>query len=208
MSLEGKRLVIVGDAVCSKNHLLNVFIKNQPKEEEEFTLHDTYSVAIQVEGKNVLLTLCDTTGQERHPRIRPLSYARTDVILMCFSIGSPDSLRNVLEIWIPEVKRYCPDVPIILLGNKKELRNDPETIVKLSQKNQEPVKVEEGRAAAKEISSLVNNWFNLPCGFFCNLWCKKPNDSVPYFECSAKNNEGVREAFEAAARAALRVKST
>ena len=157
MSLEGKRLVIVGDAVCSKNHLLNVFIKNQPKEEEEFTFHDTYSVAIQVEGKNVLLTLCDTTGQERHPRIRPLSYARTDVILMCFSIGSPDSLRNVLEIWIPEVKRYCPDVPIILLGNKKELRNDPETIVKLSQKNQEPVKVEEGRAAAKEISSLVNS---------------------------------------------------
>ena len=41
---------------------------------------------------------------------------------------------------------------------------------------------------------------------FCSLGCKKPNKIVPYFECSAKNNEGVREAFEAAAYASLQVK--
>ena len=76
----------------------------------------------------------DTAGQEDYDRLRPLSYPDTDVILMCFSIDSPgildlrfqlfdislsDSLENIPEKWTPEVKHFCPNVPIILVGNKK-----------------------------------------------------------------------------------------
>lgn len=70
----------------------------------------------------------DTAGQEDYDRLRPLSYPDTDVILMCFSVDSPDSLENIPEKWTPEVKHFCPNVPIILVGNKKDLRNDPATI--------------------------------------------------------------------------------
>ncbi len=35
---------------------------------------------------------------------------------MCFSIDSPDSLENIPEKWNPEVKHFCPNVPIILVG--------------------------------------------------------------------------------------------
>lgn len=45
----------------------------------------------------------DTAGQEDYDRLRPLSYPDTDVILMCFSIDSPDSLENIPEKWTPEV---------------------------------------------------------------------------------------------------------
>lgn len=54
---------------------------------------------IQVE-----LALWDTAGQEDYDRLRPLSYPDTDVILMCFSVDSPDSLENIPEKWTPEVK--------------------------------------------------------------------------------------------------------
>lgn len=72
----------------------------------------------------VELALWDTAGQEDYDRLRPLSYPDTDVILMCFSIDSPDSLENIPEKWTPEVKHFCPNVPIILVGNKK-VRNLP-----------------------------------------------------------------------------------
>ena len=67
----------------------------------------------------VELALWDTAGQEDYDRLRPLSYPDTDVILMCFSIDSPDSLENIPEKWSPEVRHFCPNVPIILVGNKK-----------------------------------------------------------------------------------------
>ena len=51
----------------------------------------------------VELALWDTAGQEDYDRLRPLSYPDTDVILMCFSIDSPDSLENIPEKWTPEV---------------------------------------------------------------------------------------------------------
>merc|ERR1712002_527118 len=105
----------------------------------------------------------------------------TDVILMCFSIDSPDSLENIPEKWTPEVKHFCPNVPIILVGNKKDLRNDPNTIKELGKMKQEPVKPEEGRAMAEKINAFA------------------------YLECSAKSKEGVREVFETT-RAALQKK--
>lgn len=52
----------------------------------------------------VELALWDTAGQEDYDRLRPLSYPDTDVILMCFSIDSPDSLENIPEKWTPEVE--------------------------------------------------------------------------------------------------------
>ena len=35
---------------------------------------------------------------------------------MCFSIDSPDSLENIPEKWNPEVKHFCPNVPVVLIG--------------------------------------------------------------------------------------------
>lgn len=76
----------------------------------------------------VELALWDTAGQEDYDRLRLLSYPDTDVIVMCFSIDLPDSLQNIQDKWIPEVKHFCPNVPIILVGNKRDLRYDPDTI--------------------------------------------------------------------------------
>ena len=132
--------------------------------------------------RQVELALWDTAGQEDYDRLRPLSYPDTDVILMCFSIDSPDSLENIPEKWTPEVRHFCPNVPIILVGNKKDLRHDANTIQELKKMKQEPVKHEEGRAMAEKINAFG------------------------YLECSAKTKEGVREVFETATRAALQVK--
>ena len=52
---------------------------------------------IEVDGKVVELGLFDTSGVEDFDRLRPLSYPETHVMLVCFSIVSPDSLDNVQE---------------------------------------------------------------------------------------------------------------
>ena len=68
------------------------------------------------------IELWDTAGQEDYDRLRPLSYPDADVILVCFSIDSSDSFRNITDKWVPEVNHFCPNVPVILVGNKMDLR--------------------------------------------------------------------------------------
>merc|ERR1712047_59047 len=177
MSAIRKKLVIVGDGACGKTCLLIVFSKDQFPQVYVPTVFENYVADIEVDGKQVELALWDTAGQEDYDRLRPLSYPDTDVILMCFSIDSPDSLENIPEKWTPEVKHFCPNVPIILVGNKKDLRNDPNTIKELAK-----MKPEDGRTMAEKINAFA------------------------YLECSAKSKEGVREVFETATRAAMQVK--
>ena len=64
-------------------------------------------------------------------RLRPLSYPDTNVLLLCFSISSPDSLENIPERWVQEIKHFCPNVPVLLVGLKKDLRHDPEVRVNI-----------------------------------------------------------------------------
>uniref|UniRef100_A0A4W5NBG3 Ras homolog gene family, member Aa n=1 Tax=Hucho hucho TaxID=62062 RepID=A0A4W5NBG3_9TELE len=91
-----KKLVIVGDGACGKTCLLIVFSKDQFPEVYVPTVFENYVADIEVDSKQVELALWDTAGQEDYDRLRPLSYPDTDVILMCFSIDSPDSLGKTL----------------------------------------------------------------------------------------------------------------
>ena len=70
------------------------------------------------------LGLWDTAGQETYDRLRPLSYPGTNVILLCFAVDDSDTFENVREKWIPEVNYFCHNVPVVLVGTKKDLRND------------------------------------------------------------------------------------
>lgn len=126
------------------------------------------------------MNLWDTPGNECYDRLRPLSYPGADVFLVCFSVIDPDTLENVEPIWYPEVRYFCRGVPIILVGNKTDLRTDTETIERLRKRyNCAPFTEDEGRAMAKRIGV------------------------VAYVECSALINEGIHEVFETAVRAAI-----
>lgn len=46
------------------------------------------------------------------------------------------NVENIPEKWTPEVKHFCPNVPIILVGNKKDLRNDEHTKRELAKMKQ------------------------------------------------------------------------
>ncbi|KAK9766637.1 GTP-binding protein Rho1 [Basidiobolus ranarum] len=178
-----RKLVIVGDGACGKTCLLIVFSKGTFPEVYVPTVFENYVADVEVDGKKVELALWDTAGQEDYDRLRPLSYPDSHVILICFSVDSPDSLENVQEKWISEVLHFCAGLPIILVGCKKDLRNDPRTIEELKKQGQSPVPHEQATSVANKIGAYK------------------------YLECSAKENDGVRQVFEHATRAALLTKT-
>lgn len=81
--------------------------------------------------------------------------------------------------WIEEATEKCPGVPIILVGLKKDLREDPVAIEEMRKKSLRFVTEHDGEAVARDVGA------------------KK------YLECSSLSGEGVDDVFEAATRAAL-----
>jgi GTPase SAR1 family protein len=56
---------------------------------------ENYVTDCRVDGKSVQLALWDTAGQEDYERLRPLAYSKAHVILIGYSVDTPDSLDNV-----------------------------------------------------------------------------------------------------------------
>ena len=93
-----------------------------------------------------------------------------------------ESLKNVLEKWLPEVRQYRPNVPMVLVGTKKDLRDNKEYLKK---EGIEPINSTEGSNVANE-----------------NLF-------VDYLECSVFNEKKraneLKRVFETAVRAVLTI---
>ncbi|NXK26919.1 RHOB protein, partial [Arenaria interpres] len=179
-----RKLTVVGDDRCGKTCLLFALRHQQLPQPYEPTLFDAYTTDTEVDGKEMKLILFDVAGKNEfsYRNLRSVFYRDTDVILMCFSVDRPDSQQNILDFWVPEIKMFCPTVPIILVATKIELRGEEGTKKKLTTPGNQPINTTEGKALAASIGAYA------------------------YLECSAKTKEGVDRALEIISQCALNEK--
>ncbi|KAG5269485.1 hypothetical protein AALO_G00202580 [Alosa alosa] len=182
--MQSIKCVVVGDGAVGKTCLLISYTTNAFPSEYIPTVFDNYSSQVTLDSRTISLNLWDTAGQEEYDRLRTLSYPQTNVFVICFSIASPPSYENVKHKWHPEVTHHCPNTPILLVGTKKDLRNDPEIQKKLKDQNQTTVTLQQGQALARQIQA------------------------IKYLECSALNQDGIKEVFAEAVRAFLNPQPT
>ncbi|KAM9410281.1 ras homolog family member Ua isoform 1-T1 [Pholidichthys leucotaenia] len=118
------KCVLVGDGAVGKTSLVVSYTTNGYPTEYVPTAFDNFSAVVSVDGQPVKLQLCDTAGQDEFDKLRPLCYTSADVFLLCFSIVSPTSFQNVPEKWVPEIRKYAPLAPVVLVGTQCDLRED------------------------------------------------------------------------------------
>eukprot|EP01120_Amphizonella_sp_Union-15-10_P009612 TRINITY_DN3683_c0_g1_i2.p1 TRINITY_DN3683_c0_g1~~TRINITY_DN3683_c0_g1_i2.p1 ORF type:complete len:271 (-),score=22.16 TRINITY_DN3683_c0_g1_i2:363-1175(-) len=178
MAENNLKLVVVGDGAVGKTCMLISYTTNAFPGEYIPTVFDNYSTSAMIEGTSFNVGLWDTAGPEDYDRLRPLSYPQTDCFLVCFSLVSTASYDNILHKWIPEIRHHCPDTPVLLIGTKLDLRDDPAQVERLRMNNRRCVTRDEGISLAKKIG------------------CQ-------YRECSSLTQEGLKFVFDTAFRIAL-----
>jgi len=171
------KIVVVGDGAVGKTCLLICYATGQFPLEYVPTVFANYTAKKEIGGQTVILHLWDTAGQEEYDRLRPLSYPGADVILLCFSTISQGSFDAITDKWAPEVAHFIPDVPIILVGTKTDMRDaqcpDPNS------GKFEPIYADKGEGLAKQLRAHK------------------------YLECSSKTGSGLENVFNVAMEVVL-----
>ncbi|KAJ6229186.1 hypothetical protein M0813_08103 [Anaeramoeba flamelloides] len=147
------KCTFVGDGNVGKTCMLMCFTTNSFPGEYRPTVFDNYSTTVWLEKDPINLQLCDTAGQEDYDRLRPLTYPGTDVVCICFSLVLPNSFKNVTVKWVPEIKHYCPDMPIVLVGTKLDLRDDKEAFLQMKNNDLKPISHQKGSELAEKIGA-------------------------------------------------------
>ncbi|XP_072397875.1 ras-like GTP-binding protein RhoL [Diabrotica undecimpunctata] len=120
------KVTVVGDGIVGKTCLLSTYTTGEFPKEYIPTVFEHYGQKLIVDDVEYDMTLWDTAGQEDYERLRPLSYPHTNCFLVCFSVDKNlASYDNVILKWVPEVRHFSPNVPILLVATKKDLRTDP-----------------------------------------------------------------------------------
>ena len=66
----------------------------------------------------------------------------------------PSSFHNLKERWLPEIQKYNPKIPIVLVGTHCDLRSNVEAIISLKNNRLVPIAQEQADTFAKRTGAL------------------------------------------------------
>ncbi|GFY57284.1 ras-like GTP-binding protein Rho1 [Trichonephila inaurata madagascariensis] len=112
---------------AEKLDIFNYFSCALPNPNEP-QIYKEYSTEIEVECQNVPVVLWIVPAQEHYSSTRTTTYEYSKAVILCYAIDNPASLQNACKNWYPEIEKYIQNVPIVLVGNKMDLRSDENTI--------------------------------------------------------------------------------
>lgn len=165
------KVALLGDGAVGKTSLRMRFMG------EGFNTHYSLTVGadfatkqVKIFDRPITFQIWDLAGQVRFKDVRRAYYHGAIGGLFVFDVTRPESFFNatswIHELWANNEIGRCP---IVILGNKSDLRDEAP----------EQVSPEQGIALSRELSKITE-----PHGFTC-----------PYLETSARTGKNVNEAF-------------
>ncbi|XP_062573203.1 ras and EF-hand domain-containing protein homolog isoform X2 [Saccostrea cucullata] len=143
------KIVLAGDAAVGKSSFIMRLCKGKFVPNLSSTLGvDFQTKLLEVDGRTIALQLWDTAGQERFRSIAKSYFRRADGVLLLYDCSYERSFMSVRE-WVDSIEEGAQKkVPIMLCGNKTDLRDESE------KQGRKVVKFEDGQRLAREFEGL------------------------------------------------------
>lgn len=121
------KIVVVGDEAVGKTSIILRYTKNRFTENYKPTLGADFALKeVKYNKLDVKLYLWDIGGSNRYKNLYKYYFEGANLFLLVFDISSTHSFENVKQNWLINIQEYSNSVPIILVANKYDLKNQRE----------------------------------------------------------------------------------
>ena len=142
----GCKVVLLGDSGVGKTCIIARYISGSFDKNSATTNGASFcskNVRFEQLGKNLLLDIWDTAGQEKYKALTKFFYKDAAVCILVYDVTRKDSFESLKDYWYSQLKENSePDIVIGVAGNKCDLYENEE------------VKEDEAREWAKEIGAV------------------------------------------------------
>lgn len=112
------KVIVGGEGNVGKTSLIRQYAKGKFSEARNLTLGiDITTHEFTVDGEPLKLALWDIEGQAGN---RPNFYLGAQAAMLVYDVTEPTSFKALPE-WVDRCRKYCPDAPLLLVGNKLDL---------------------------------------------------------------------------------------
>ena len=181
-----RKVVVVGDMCSGKSGLISAYCRDRFSERYVPTMLRSCLTNAKVFGQTIDLVVVEVAGRDDYARLRRCAYHKMDAVILCYSADNIESLERIKKLWLPELRVFAPKVPYILVGTKKDVREDIMYQFEL----------EQDTGYSEELANNVSTHHGSQVA--------RSIGAHGFVECSALYRDGTREVFETAAKVALR----
>jgi small GTP-binding protein len=125
------KITVVGESGVGKSTLSQRIAYDKFKVDIESTIGAAFcTFRCSYENTNYVFKLWDTAGQERFDALVPMYLNGSHIVLMVFDITNYSSFEKIKDKWYKRVIDRVPNAHILLIGNKADLKSDPQADLK------------------------------------------------------------------------------
>lgn len=168
------RIYIAGEDSIGRKALIQTYMTGECDREEYSTcLFFIQHKNVIIDKKNIQLIIQLDESANNNATNRRLSYCLADVIIFCFCLVNKYSYQQIETQYRKEILKYSENKPYILVGLKKDKRDNFNSIEKSYFENVK-IKTRKGERLKEKINAQN------------------------YIECSSWEHENINEVFETA----------
>ena len=149
--------VIVGDSGVGKSCIVLNFAEQRPRKQHQVTIACEFAARIvKVKGKEIKIQIWDTAGQENFRSITRSYYRFSVAAIVVYDVTKRATFDRIKD-WMDEIKSNAHEkVTVILVGNKRDLKDNREVAREEGEKLARQIKVMFCETCAFELPSVEN----------------------------------------------------
>lgn len=112
------KVIVGGEGNVGKTSLIRQYAKGKFSEARNLTLGiDITTQEFSIDHEPLRLAIWDIEGQAGN---RPNFYLGAQAAMLVYDVTEPPTLKALVE-WVERCRKYCPDAPLHIIGNKADL---------------------------------------------------------------------------------------